>query len=454
MPAPARLSSAGRDRLPRSLEVAGIVGRAVLRRLSRSSLSGRDRPLRARLAEASALGVADALEELGALPTKLGQAIASSPGLFPPVLAEACRHLMDAVAPLPAGEAVVVLERSLGAPWQAHFAALDPAPLASASIAEVHACRLHDGTEAVVKVRRPGLEAEVARDLALARRVARLAELSELGRRANARQMVEEVGRTTLEELDFTLEAEHQERFGANLHAEGENAHVTVPQVFWEHCSPEVICAERLSGIPFDEPDRLLAAGHDGILLLRRAVKAWLDGAVLHGLFHGDVHAGNLWVLDDGRVAFLDFGIMGSLDDRWRNGLRALLQTVCLDGNFSRVVAVWRGLVDGPGHRPGRASDSEAATRIAALAAPLLSQPLGEQRLSEVLHVTMQVLSALGDDAPREMLLVAKQLLYFERYAKALAPSWNLARDPFVVSGIFGDAARARADELGVDLPD
>jgi len=431
-----------------------VIGSKVLRRLWQARATVERAPLRRRLGAASAAGVADALEELGPLPTKLGQAIASSPGLFPPALAEACRHLMDSVAPLAPGEAVAIVEHSLGAAWPTHFAELDPRPLASASIAEVHACRLLDGTEAVVKIRRPGLAEAVAKDLALARRLATLAEKTELGRRANAIEMVEEVGRTTLEELDFALEARRQERFRHNLHANGQNAHVTAPAVFAEHSGAEVICAERLRGIPFDEPDRLLAAGHDGTLALRRAVKAWLDSAVLHGLFHGDVHAGNLWVLDDGRVAFLDFGIMGTLDERWRDGLRALLETVCLDGDFGRVVSAWRGLVDDPMQRRGRGSDAEAAARIASLAAPLLSRPLGEQQLSDVLGVTMEVLRTLGNDAPREMLLVAKQLLYFERYAKALAPEWNLAQDPFVVSGIFEEAARKRATALGMEVPD
>ena len=130
---------------------------------------------------------------------------------------------------------------------------------------------------------------------------------------ANPVAVIADLHQVTNQELNFALEADRQTRFRANLHAFGDNLEVTSPEVYWELCGPRVICMQRIHGTPVDQ---FTGDAETGQRLLREAVKAWFEAICVHGPFHGDLHAGNLWILDDGRIAFLDFGIMGELDRR------------------------------------------------------------------------------------------------------------------------------------------
>src|SRR5207249_2880109 len=122
-----------------------------------------------------------------------------------------------------------------------------------------------------------------------------------------------ELHTVTSNELNFALEAHRQERFRNEIHHWGDNKQVMAPVVYWDYCGPDVICMERLFGVPLDDFDAVRTRHGNGELMMRRGVKVWVESCVVHGPFHGDVHAGNVWALDDGRVGFLDFGIMGEL---------------------------------------------------------------------------------------------------------------------------------------------
>ena len=273
----------------------------------------RDPTARRRLADAVAIGLVEAFMALGPTYVKLGQMIASSPGMFPAPLADACLRTLDDVPPFPAAEAMAIVEDDLGAPASELFAEVDPEPLSAASIAQVHACVLRDGRQAVLKVQRPAITDRMNRDLRIMFRIARLVDRTRTGHLLNAPGIVEDLHQVTNEELDFTLEADRQARFRANIGAFGDNAWITAPEVYAELCGPRVICMERLFGTPMDRFADVRARGFDGELVLRRGLKVWMEAALVHGPFHGDVHAGNIWVLDDGRAAYLDFGIMGEL---------------------------------------------------------------------------------------------------------------------------------------------
>jgi predicted unusual protein kinase regulating ubiquinone biosynthesis (AarF/ABC1/UbiB family) len=403
------------------------------------------------LADAAATGLVQAFMALGPTYVKLGQMIASSPGMFPASLADACLRTLDDVPPFPADEAIAIVEGDLGAPAADLFAEVDPVPLSAASIAQVHACVLRDGRRAVLKVQRPAIADRVNRDLRIMYRLARLVERTRTGHLLNAPGIVEDLHQVTNEELDFTLEADRQARFRDHIDAFGDNAWITAPEVYADHCGPRVICMERLFGTPMDRFAEVRARGIDGELVLRRGLKVWMESALVHGPFHGDVHAGNIWVLDDGRAAYLDFGIMGELPAAYRDAVRAGQYTVMIDGDYTRVVRAWQSIgILGPDVGPVE----EVAARLKAVLDPMFDLAIGEVSLAQLLRQQVELQREYGARAARELVLVSKQLMYFERYAKELAPTYNMARDLFLMKNVFPEAVAAACAARGITLPD
>jgi predicted unusual protein kinase regulating ubiquinone biosynthesis (AarF/ABC1/UbiB family) len=434
-----------------TIVVGGGVLTHVLRHPSTLWRWRRSAVARRAFADAASLGTVDAFMLLGPTFVKLGQMIASSPGMFPRPLADACLRMLDDVRPFPADEARAIVEEDLGAPAAEVLRHFEAVPLSAASIAQVHACVLADGREAVLKVQRPDIAARINRDLRIMYRFARLVDRSERGRLMNAPGAVEELHRTANEELNFALEAQRQTRFRAHIGDFGDNAWVTAPRVHWDHCGPRVICMERLHGTPLDDFDELRRRGVDGELVLRRGVKVWLEAALVHGPFHGDVHAGNIWVLDDGRAAYLDFGIMGELPPDYRDAMRAGHYATMIDGDYTRIVRAWKQVgILGPDVGP----DDEVADRLKSVVDPMLDLNLGELSLGEFLRQQLDLQREYDVVAVREMVLVSKQLMYFERYAKELAPDYTMARDIFLVRNVFPDEVARVAAERGIELPE
>jgi predicted unusual protein kinase regulating ubiquinone biosynthesis (AarF/ABC1/UbiB family) len=208
---------------------------------------------------------------------------------------------------------------------------------------------------------------------------------------------------------------------------------------------------ERFHGTPMDRFSEIRARGIDGELVLRRGLKVWMESALVHGPFHGDVHAGNIWVLDDGRAAFLDFGIMGELPAVHRQAVRDAQYTVMIDGDYTRIVRSWQ--------RIGILSEDvgpveDVAARLKAVLDPMFDLAIGDVSLAELLRQQVDLQREYGARAARELVLVSKQLLYFERYGKELAPDYNMARDLFLMRNVFPEEVARLAAERGLDLPD
>ena len=403
------------------------------------------------VAQVAADGVIDAFIQLGPTYVKTGQVMASSTGMFPPVLSEAARRCLDAVPPFPAEEVRRVLEADLGRPVRELFADFDDTPLSAASIGQVHACTLPDGRAAVVKVQRPNIRGRMVTDMRILLRLARVLHRTRWGATFNAEGAVQDLHTTAAQELNPALEAWRQDRFRTNISAFGDNTMVTAPEVLWNWCGPQVICMERVWGIPMDHFDEMQRRGVDGSLVLRRGAKVWAEAALLHGPFHGDMHAGNIWVLEDGRGCYLDFGIMGELDPEWRDVLKDLFYTAAFDLDFTRVVRAYRRVGIFP---PDIGTDEEIAERLGMLMGPVLAGGMKDFNISEMVGQSVDMLKAFGGVAPQELMLISKQMLYIERYAAALAPDYVLTTDPFVMKNIFPDEAKAKAEELGVTFPD
>ncbi len=435
--------------------IALTVARAVAVHLLRHpravvALRG-DKEARLALATAASTGLVGAFMALGPTFVKLGQLIASSPGMFPAPLADACLRTLSDVPPFPAERALETVEDDLGAAASEVFASFDSVPLSAASIAQVHGCVLRDGRQAVLKIQRPAIADRMNRDLRIMYRIARLVDRTRTGHLLNAPGIVEDLHQVTNEELNFALEAHRQTQFRDHIADFGDNAWITAPEIYWDHCGPRVICMERLFGTPMDRFAEVKARGIDGELVLRRGLKVWMEAALVHGPFHGDVHAGNIWVLDDGRAAYLDFGIMGDLPEVHRDAVRAAQYTVMIDGDYTRIVRSWQtiGILSadvGP--------VEEVAARLKMVLDPMFDMTLGEVSLAEMLRQQVELQQEYGARAARELVLVSKQLMYFERYAKELAPSYNMARDLFLLQNVFPEAVAMTCAERGITLPD
>jgi predicted unusual protein kinase regulating ubiquinone biosynthesis (AarF/ABC1/UbiB family) len=443
---PPRLNRFGPRELLRLIEIAVVLTFSVAQGLLGRLVRGRDRTW----GTSAANGLVQGFERLGPTFVKLGQVIASSPSVFPHWLADACLRCLDEVPHFDADAVHRVIADDLGYRADDLFASFEDVPLSAASIAQVHACVLPDGRTAVLKVQRPGIAHRMNTDLRILFMLARALQHFEVGRRLNAKDIIIDLHQVTNEELNFALEAHRQTRFRNRIEAFGDNEMMTAPEVYWSYCGPRVICMERLYGIPMDRFEDIRARGVDGELVLRRGAKAWLEAVLVHGPFHGDMHAGNVWVLDDGRAAFLDFGIMGELSPEWQALAGDLLRTFMLDSNYGRIITGARAIGLIPEGVPG--TDEELGYQLRFVLEPLATQAAGKVDLGELVQGALTLLAQFGTVAPRQLVLVAKQFLYLERYVKALAPDYVMVQDVLMLKNVFPEEAAARAGELGIEL--
>jgi predicted unusual protein kinase regulating ubiquinone biosynthesis (AarF/ABC1/UbiB family) len=440
------LTTFGLREIRHMVEIALVFLLVVIRTLARVVIK-RGRSWATELSE----GLVQAFDLLGPTFVKLGQLIASSPGLFPRPLADACLRFLDEVPPFPVETARRIVCEDLGRPVGQIFRSFDDTPLSAASIAQVHACVLLDGRNAVVKVQRPDIRLRMNRDLRIMYRIAKLLMRTKAGRLANTQGVIEDLHAVTNQELNSALEAYRQAKFRDNIPAFGDNKWVTAPEVYWDYCGPRVVAMERMFGTPLDDFHEVERRGIDGELMLRRGVKVWMEAALRHGPFHGDVHAGNLWLLEDDRAAYLDFGIMGDLPVEYREALSDAVYTVMIDNDFTRIVRAWKRLGIVP---ESIGSDEVVAEQVKMVMEPLLNLTIGQVSLGELMKQQLEMADQFGAQSPKELALVTKQLMYFERYAKVLAPDYVMIRDIFLVQNLFPEAVAKKAAEDGITLPD
>ncbi len=285
-----------------------------------------------------------AFSQLGPTYVKLGQLIASSPGLFPPEWAEEFASLRDRVPPFPGIDARRIIQDELASPISALFSSLDDEPIAAASIAQVHAATLKDGTPVVVKIQRPGLEEQVKDDVRAMKMLAAILERIPYTAVASPKAVVEDFARTLSEEMDFRLEADNMERMRRILQDEGVTD-CRVPCVYLDLVSRRVLTMERIDGIRFHDVGAMKQAGIDTARLLRIGVQSVIEGVIIHGFFHGDLHAGNIVVLPDGTFVLFDFGIVGRLTESVRTRLSQYLIAVTTN-NYQGMVRALRSFGD------------------------------------------------------------------------------------------------------------
>ena len=372
--------------------------------------------------------------DLGPTYVKFGQIIASSPGAFGESLSREFRGLLDRVPPADPKEVHKLFVEELGGDPAELFANWDEEPFASASIAQVHYATLHSGEEVVVKIQRPGIRRRVAADLQILKRFAQAVELAKLGRRLSAQDVVADFSDNLAEELNFRLEAQSMEAWVSHLHASPLGKNIRVPQVHWDFTSDRVLTMERVHGIRIDDAAAIRKAGFDGTELVKALLFSLFEGGLRHGLFHGDLHAGNLYVDDQGRIVFFDFGIMGRIDPRTRWLLRELVYALLVKKDHASAgkIVVLMGAVG------TMKPEAEAAKDLERFATPLTMQTLGDMSYADIGRQLSTLADAYDVKLPRELVLIGKQFLYVERYMKLLAPKWQMMSDP-QLTGYFAN---------------
>lgn len=368
--------------------------------------------------------LAAALADLGPSFIKLGQVLSVRPDLVGAAIAEDLGRLRDKLPPFPWPAAKQAIETELGAPLESLFAAFEDAPVAAASVAQVHFAQTRDGLPVAVKILRPGVEAAFARDLALFAWLAEAAERHLAGMaRLRPRDVVAALHDWVAIELDLRLEAAAASELRDNF---TDDADVIVPAIDWQRTARRVMTVHRISGIAIEDREALIAAGIDVKVLADRVIRVFLKQALRDGYFHADMHHGNLFVASDGRLELVDFGIMGRLDLKTRRFMAEMLGAF-LTGNWRRAAEVHFEA----GYVPADRSVDAFAQACRSIGEPILDRPVAEISVGRLLAQLFQITETFGMQTQTHLLLLQKTMVTVEGVARSLDPEinfWNAAR--------------------------
>jgi ubiquinone biosynthesis protein len=402
-----------------------------------------------------------ALQELGPIFVKFGQVLSTRRDLLPADIAEELTLLQDRVAPFPGENAQALIEAALGRPVSEVYAEFDLTPLASASIAQVHAARFHDGREVVVKVLRPDIRKRIAADVDLLRTLASLADRHHpAADKIRAQEVVSEIEATLHAELDLQREGANASQMRRTWL---DSDDLYVPEVFWDYSTETVLTMERVRGIPSDDVAALDAAGIDRKALAAKGVRVFYTQVFRDNFFHADAHAGNIWVdatrQANPRFIAIDFGIVGQLDRRDQYYLAENFMAI-FQRDYRRIAELHIEAGWMPSHI--RIDELEAATR--SVCEPYFTRPLSEISLGEVLVKLFKTAQRYELTLQPQLILLQKTLLNIEGVGRLLDPKldiWAEARP--VLERILrerysparlGEEFRKRLPELITHAPD
>lgn len=395
-----------------------------------------------------------ALEELGPVAIKLGQALATRRDLLPLEMADELARLQDRVPPFPGALARRILEETYGAPLEQVFAEFSETPLAAASIAQVHAARLKDGREVVVKLLRPGIEQRIRQDL---RVMYLLADFIQRyvpdGQRLRAREVIEDYEKTILDELDLVREGANAAQTRRNFE---DRPILYVPLVHWELTRRHVLVMERIHGIPISDIAALKARGVNFRFLAERGVEIFFTQVFRHNFFHADMHAGNIFVdtRDPARPGYIavDFGIVGSLglDDQ-----RYIAHNIYafFNGDYRRVAELH--VASGWVRPDTRVEDLESVIR--SLCEPILFRPFKDIHLDQLLLRLFEIARRFNMEVQPQLVLLQKTLVQIEGLGRQLYPDldlWTTAK-PFMERWMHEQlGVRGVYQQFKANLPD
>jgi ubiquinone biosynthesis protein len=390
-----------------------------------------------------------ALEELGPTFIKFGQTLSTRSYLFPPEYSRELAKLQDKVKPFEFDKVCDVVTAELGKPLEEAFASFETEPFASASIAQVHRARLPGGEEVVVKVQRPGVRETLVQDIMILEDIARLLEehVPE-SRRYDPSGMVREFKRTSKREVDFGIERANIEVFRRNFEGSEE---VYVEETYGEYSTSRVLTIEFIDGIKISDTERLKEADVDASSVARVGARAVLKQVFDDGFFHADPHPGNIFVLRDGRIAPVDFGMVGRLTEDDKDALADLLIGF-VKKNPDRLMRVMEKL----DLIPANVDKREVVEDLMLIIDKYSMMSLGEVNMKELISEVMSFLTMYRIRMRTEFLLLGKALGVYEEVGRVLDPGFNmleeakpyvekLVRRKYSISGLLGH----RTSELG-----
>jgi ubiquinone biosynthesis protein len=378
-----------------------------------------------------------AFERLGPTFVKAGQLMSSSPGSFPKVWVDEMAHCRDEV-PAAGWKAISRLLADELKDRHDQLAEINPEPMAAGSMAQVHAAVLSDGTPVVVKVQRPGLRKVLAADIALLRIIARLlARLSPRCAAANPLALVAEFATGLDDQLSFRREALNVQRMRIAL----ASLAVHVPQVFTDLSTDRVLVMERLEGVRADDIEAINGLGLDRSAIVRTVMASLILPAMRDGVFHGDMHSGNMLVLPDSRIGLLDFGLLGHLDAPSRAALCDLLVAV-VERRFGDVALALFGMIDVTG-----ADQAALVQQVRAFLAAHLETSLSGLDLRATITGILEIASRNGCTLRDSLMTFLKQLVYIDGVCRELDPDFDVIGDARPIISMARHPKCARAND-------
>ncbi|RAL51336.1 hypothetical protein DM860_010838 [Cuscuta australis] len=439
----------GALRLAQGIQAVIGVGSEWLADVPKTANSPTRLPTEMQLGLLSPMYLRKLFERMGATYIKLGQFIASAPTIFPPEYVQEFQYFFDKAPPVPFEEIQAILCEELGRPIDNVFDYVDPTPIASASIAQVHVARIKGSEDdVVIKVLKPGIEDILVADLNFVYIVARILQfLSPELDRTSLVAIVKDIRESMLEEVDFTKEAANIEAFRRYLETMGLTRQAKAPRVYQQCSTRRILTMERLYGVPLTDLDSINSLVPNPEASLITALNVWFGSLLACESFHADVHAGNLWLLRDGRIGFLDFGIVGRVSPKTWAATELFLGSI----GTKEYGTMASALIDMGA--TGKAVDSKAfardlenlfssvqeldtkiivaaaqdrKTKATAVSANVVFE---ETQMNALFLDLVRVGESYGLRFPREFALLMKQILYFDRYTRLLAPNLNMLRD-------------------------
>lgn len=406
----------------RYMDVAGILIRHGFG--SVAAALGLDRvPIGTMPANFSSLDTPDrlvrVLEELGPTFIKLGQLLSTRPDVLPPAYLTALSRLQDGAPPVPANQIHATLEQELGAPADVIFATFSDVPLASASIGQAHAATLLDGTNVVVKVRRPGAVEQIHTDLEILENLAHQASRTwPVLADYNVEAIASSFAKTLRAELDYLQEGKNADKFAENFRNEPS---IHIPRIFWETTTTRVLTMERIYGSKVDDASTIAQPLKDRDQLASIAARAAAKMIFEDGFFHADPHPGNLFIESSARIGLIDFGMVGTLDEQLKDRLSKLLLAF-IRNDPTRIC---RALLDLSINRP--TTDRGLYKRdIERFMAQYQGRALGEIHISALITELLTILGTHHLQLPSEVAMVAKMVFMTEGMGVRLNPEFNL----------------------------
>lgn len=430
----------------RSAEIISVFSRfgggVLLQSLGLTNTSNSDAPL-------TPERLRKALQELGPVFVKLGQILSTRRDLLGAEWADELSKLQSSVDPLPWEIMSERIDDLLGGPKEEFFSDFNPAPIGSASIAQVYTARLRSGKAVVVKVTRPNQAEQVAADLRLLELTAAQAERFYPGiNRYNPREMVKELARAIHAELDLTEEASNGEEIADNLI--GEKA-VIIPKLYNDISSRELLVQDLIEGIPPQDKEHILASGLDGKILAKVGAHAFMQMVLVDRVFHADPHPGNLFALKGNRISFIDFGMVGRISKSRQRELITLLRALVSKdaSSFARTLNAWSGNTD------------PRSERLEAASARFISRHARKGLdLSKAVADLMDMIRDAELSLPADLILLLKALATADGTMKLLDPDFDTiqAARPFVereiTSRLTPDQILNRVATVGSDVLD